>query len=277
MANALFERMLAEESKSKEIRLKFISVFFVIPPHQLCFITLMSNPFRFFVLFSLVILSSRTEAKQNPHYLAADTLQIDSVFYSPAQDTISPHIFMVTLTEGLDSMNATVNANVMFVARRGDCMLYWGDPHTAFLPDGRSGYIPPAYLETVEVPCFKFNFSAHSFTYEKIDELYQAALRTGMDLNELVQRIRKKDSEALLKFFELRYGVDGAAWEIYQSEFWRIVHLWSDEELAVFISGLPEEEKLEFCSKLVDSSFYDPDKYYPLHYPLTWKHIEATK
>ena len=237
----------------------------------------MKNPFRLLVLFSLVTFSPNAEAKQNPQYLEAATLQIDSVFYSPAQDTITPHIFMVTLIEGLDSMNATINGEVIFVARRGDNMLYWGYSHTAILPDGRAGYISPAHLEAVDVQCFKFNFSAHSFTYEKNNELLEVASRKGIDLNELVQRIRKKDREALLMFFELRYSVDGAAWEIYQGEFWRIIHLWNDEEIADFISTLTIDDKVDFCSKLVDTSYFDPDKYYSLHFPKTWKLIEATR
>lgn len=186
MDSALFERMLAEEKIQKGNSLKFISVFFVIPPHQLCFITLMSNPFRFFALFSLVILSPRTEAKQNPHYLAADTLQIDSVFYSNmAQDTIYPHTFSWwhwqrdwTVWMPLSMARLCLSQDAEFVCSIGAIHTRPSSPMVALVI-----YHLPIWKQ-VEVPCFKFNFSAHSFTYEKNDELYQAASRKGMDLND---------------------------------------------------------------------------------------------
>ena len=189
----------------------------------------------------------------------------------------SSNVFVAMLKPGLDNVNAIINDNTMFVATKGQLILYWDYSHTALIEDGRFGYIPPEQLKRVDTPYFKFNFSKRQFIYDKDYELYQSAQRTGADLNSLTKRIQNKDNNALLQFFKLREVVDGAAAEEFPNDFWALINLWTDKELSTFVTALKGSEKKDFCSLLIESSYCDPYKYYKLYYPLTLKQIEATK
>lgn len=195
---------------------------------------------------------------------------------STQQDT-SSEVFMAILKEGLEKVNATINDSTTFVATKGQLILYWKYPHTAQIADGRFGYISPEQLVRVDTPCFKFNFSKRQFIYGKGCELYQSAKRTGSDLNYLVKRIKYKDNNALLQFFRLHNVVDGASAEEFSEEFWALINLWSDKELSIFIKTLNESEKKDFCTLLVETSYFNPYKYYKLYYPLTLNKIKVTK
>ena len=216
------------------------------------------------------------DSVKNPLDTSAIVAQTISVGSSNLSDT-SSNVFVATLKDGFDSVNAKINGNTMFVATKGQLLLYWNDPHTAFVADGRFGYIPPEQLIRLDTPYFKFNFSKRKFTYDKDNELHQAAQRTDADLNALVKRIRSKDENALLQFFKLRDVVDGASAEEFPDVFWSLINLWTDEELSSFTSTLKGIEKKDFCSLLIESSYCNPYTYYKLYYPLTLKEIEATK
>jgi hypothetical protein len=43
----------------------------------------------------------------------------------------------------------------MFIATKRQLIFYWDYSHTAFISDGRFGYIPPEQLARVDTPCFK--------------------------------------------------------------------------------------------------------------------------
>jgi len=189
----------------------------------------------------------------------------------------SSDVFLTMLKPGLDNVKATINDSTMFIATKGQLILYWNKPHTAFISDGRFGYIPPEQLVRVNKPLFKFTFSKRNFTYDKDYELYQSAARTGADLNSLVKRIQNKDTTALLQFFRLRDIVDGASAEEFPDDFWTLINLWTDKELSSFISTLNKTEKKAFCELLIDSSYCDPYEYYKLYYPLTLQEINSTK
>ena len=189
----------------------------------------------------------------------------------------SSNVFVAMLKDGLDNVNAIINDSTMFVATKGQLILYWNDPHTALIADGRFGYIPSEQLKRVDSPYFKFNFSKRQFIYNKDYELYQAAERTGANLNSIVKRIQSKDNNALLQFFKLRDVVDGASAEEFHDEFWALINCWTDKELSTFITTLDGAEKKDFCSLLIESSYCDPYAYYKLYYPLTLKLIESTK
>jgi hypothetical protein len=189
----------------------------------------------------------------------------------------SSNVFVAMLNPGLDNVQAIVNDSTMFVARKGQLILYWNVPHTALIADGRSGYIPPEQLMRVDTPYFKFNFSKAQFNYDKDYELYQSAQLVGADLNSLIKKIQSKDTNALHQFFKLRDVVDGASAEEFPGDFWILINLWTDKELSSFITTLKEAEKKDFCSLLIESSYCDPYKYYKLYYPLTLKQIVASK
>ena len=195
---------------------------------------------------------------------------------SNQQDT-SSQVFMAVLKDGLDNVKAIINDSTMFVATKGQLILYWNDPHTAFIADGRYGYIPPEQLKRVDTSLFKFNFSKRQFVYDKDDELYQSAERTGADLNTLAKRIQNKESKALLQFFKLRDVVDGASAEEFPEDFWALINLWTDKELSTFITTLKGTEKKDFCLLLIESAYCNPNEYYKLYYPLTLQQIETIK
>lgn len=189
----------------------------------------------------------------------------------------SSNVFVAMLKPGLDSVKATINDSTMFIATKGQLILYWNNPHTAFIADGRFGYIPPEQLVRVNKPLFKFAFSKRKFSYDRDYELYQSAERTGTDLNSLVKRIRNKESAALLQFFRLKEVVDGASAEEFPDDFWALINLWTDKELSSFISTLNKSDKKAFCELLIESSYCNPYKYYKLYYPLTLQQINSTK
>ena len=189
----------------------------------------------------------------------------------------SSNVFVAILKPGLDSVEATINGSTMFVATKGQLILYWNYPHTAFVADGQFGYIPPEQLMRVNKPLFKFTFSNRKFIYDKGYELYQATERTGADLNSLVKRIQNKDNTALLQFFRLRDVVDGASAEEFPDDFWALINLWTDKELSSFISTLDKAETKTFCDLLIESSYCNPHQYYKLYYPLTLQQIKLTR
>ena len=189
----------------------------------------------------------------------------------------SSNVFVAILKPGLDNVKATLNDSTMFIATKGQQILYWNNPHTAFIADGRSGYIPPEQIIKVDKPCFKFNFSKRKFSYNSDYELYQSAERAGTDLNILVKEIQNKSSKALLQFFKLRDVVDGASAEEFQDNFWALINLWTDKELSSFILTLDNSDKKTFCELLIESSYYNPHEYYRLYYPSTLQQIEMIK
>jgi len=189
----------------------------------------------------------------------------------------SSNVFVAMLEPGLDSVKAIVNDSTMFVAAKGQLILYWNYPQTAFIADGRNGYIPPEKIQRVDTSYFKFNFSQHKFIYEKDYELWQSAQTSGVDLNSLVKRIQNKDNNALLQFFKLREVVDGASAEEFPYEFWALINLWTDNELSNFIRTLSVSDKKDFCFLLIESSYCDPYNYYKLYYPLTLNLIKGVK
>lgn len=193
-----------------------------------------------------------------------------------SQET-STNVFVVTLKPGLDNVKATINDSIMFKANKGQLMLYWNYPHTAFIADGRFGYIPPEKLIRVDTSCFKFNFSKRKFSYDSDYELYKTAERTGIDLNTLVKQIQNKNNKALLEFFRLRDVVDGASAEEFPDVFWALINLWTDKELSSFILTLDNSNKKAFCELLIESSYCNPYEYYRLYYPLTLQQIKMIK
>ncbi len=170
----------------------------------------------------------------------------------------SSNVFVAMLKPGLDNVKATINDSTMFVATKGQLILYWNDPHTAFIADGRFGYIPTDQLVRINKPLFKFTFSKRKFTYDKDYELCQSAERTGADLNFLVKRIQSKDNKALLQFFKLQDVVDGASAEEFPDDFWALINLWTDKELSSFILTLNKTDKIAFCKLLIESSYCNP-------------------
>jgi hypothetical protein len=191
-------------------------------------------------------------------------------------DTLT-NVFVAILKPGLDNVKATINDSTMFIASKGQLILYWNYPHTAFIADGRIGYIPPDQLIRVDTPCFKFNFSKRKLSYDRDYELYQSAERTGTDLNILVKQIQNKNNKALLQFFSLRDVVDGASAEAFPEVFWALINLWTDKELSSLILTLDNSDKKAFCELLIESSYCNPYEYYKRYYPLTLQQIKMIK
>jgi len=230
----------------------------------------------------LFLFSCQTTTKQADNSsIAVDSVHNNFDTTTKLEQTIvadtSSNIFVAMLKPGLDNVKATINDCTMFVATKGQLLLYWNNPHTAFIADGRFGYIPPEQLIRVDTPCFKFNFSKRQFRHEKDYELYQSSQSVGADLNSLIKRIQNKDNKALLQFFRLRDVVDGASAEEFPDDFWVLINLWTDKELSSFISTLDKSEKKAFCELLIESSYCNPFEYYKLYYPLTLQQINLIK
>jgi hypothetical protein len=232
--------------------------------------------------FFLFLVSCHTKTKQEDNSsIFIDSIQnnVDTTATHEQKiiEDTSSNVFVAMLKDGLDNVKATINDSTMFVATKGQLILYWNYPHTALIADGRFGYIPPELLVRIDTPCFKFNFSKRKFIYDKKYELYQSAKKVSLDLNSLAKRIQQKDSNALLQFFKLRKVVDGASAEEFPDNFWSLINLWSDKELSSFISTLDKLDKKAFCELLIESSYCDPYEYYKLYYPLTFQQINLTK
>ena len=194
----------------------------------------------------------------------------------PLWDT-SSYTSIVVLKEGIESANAITNDSTIFIAKKGQLMLYWSNSHTAIIADGRDGYVPPEKIKRVNTPYFKFTFTKESFIYNKENELYIASKKNGADINNLTKRINNKDNKALFQFFKLYGKLDGGAADEFMYDFWALINLWTDKELDTFISTLNNADKKDFCSLLIETAYCNPYDYYKLYYPLTLKQIKAIK
>ena len=186
------------------------------------------------------------------------------------------HSYMATLKDGLKKVNATINDSIIFSVSKGELFFYEQNSEEAWLPDGRIAYIPLEKVKHVDTPLFKFNFQKWDFHKEKDYELLELANSKNIALNSLINKIRNKNSHALMQFFNLRNYVDGAAAEEYSTDFWALINLWNDTELMNFINTLKINKKKEFCKLLLNSTpFENPEEYYKLYYPSTLKLING--
>lgn len=183
--------------------------------------------------------------------------------------------FIATLKDGIDEANATINDRIIFKATKGQLFLYENNSENAWIADGRSGYIPADQIVKVDTPYFKFNFSKWGFIKDKGYELAIAAKRKRINLNSLIQKIRLKEQKALKKFLYLQNGIDGAAAEEYDYDFWALINLWTDNELKKFIGSLTLTDALEFGNILITRAPFDNmTKYYERYYPKTLDKIK---
>jgi len=190
----------------------------------------------------------------------------------------SYHNFIAVLKNGVDSANATVNDQVIFVVRKGQQFLYENYSNNAWIADGRSAYIPPDQIKQVDTSYFKFTFSKWGFIKEKDYELYEAAKRENLDLNSIFKKIQAKNGKAMIQLFNLRNSVDGASAEEFPFDFWALINLWTDKELSSFVKTLKGPTKKDFCKLLIDTTPLDkPEEYFRLYYPKTLIEIHIGK
>jgi hypothetical protein len=179
-------------------------------------------------------------------------------------------IFVATLKDGIDEADATINDSIIFKATKGQLIIYENYSQIAWIADGRSAYISPDQIVKVDTPYFKFNFSKWDFIKTQDYELLIAAKRKNIDLNSLIQKIRRKNKSALKEFLHLQDVIDGAAAEEYYYDFWALVSVWTDKELKDFITSLNIQDGLEFGDILINRApLGNGAEYYHMYYPKT--------
>ena len=190
------------------------------------------------------------------------------------------YTFLAMLKPGLIEKEAIINDQVVFVVKQGQQILYNEYAHTAYIADGRNGYIPIDDLIRIDTSYFKFNFSKTNFNLSDKNILVRLSKEEGVDINALTQGVINKNSDSLLKLFELRYSFD-ASTEVYYTHFWSLLNLWSDDELSDFISNLSFEDKKSFCSYItnyhVTFPIENPMEYYRIFYPKTFRILNDMK
>jgi hypothetical protein len=206
-----------------------------------------------------------TRAEQVPGLTAA--AQADSSWGS----------YIAVLKDGIDQVNATIGDSNVFVATKGQQFLYENNSHSAWIADGRCAYIPPEQVKRADVPYFKFSFSRWNFIKNENYELSMVARQINIDLNSLIKKIQHKDNQAMLRFFNMRKYVNGAAAAEYSFDLWALINLWTDQELSALLQSLREKEKNEFCHLLMNiTPFEQPEEYFKLYYPNTLAQINQS-
>jgi len=189
--------------------------------------------------------------------------------------------YIAILQSGIKQKEAIINDKIVFTVKSGQLILYNDYAHTAWISDGRYGYIPPDDLVKVDTFYFKFDFSEKDFTLDSENELLIATKRQGIDINKITYNVTRKDSKTLFDLFILRDKFDGAAAEIYPHHFWTLLTLWNDKEIADFIINLSLINRKKFVDYISDSYVTFPIEkpliYYELYYPETFELIKKYK
>ena len=226
--------------------------------------------------FSTLVSCSNSVDKEKQSILVnADTTKLKTATVTN-NDTISTDTYVARLKDGIEKADATINDSTIFVAPKGLLFIYENYSQNAWIADGRSAYIPLDQVIKVDTPYFKFNFSKWNFIKSQDYELVIAAKRKNIDLNSLIQKIRRKDKNALKEFLHLQDVIDGAAAEEYYYDFWALVNLWTDKELKDFITSLNIQDGLEFGDILINRTpLGKGTEYYHRYYPKTFEKIKT--
>jgi hypothetical protein len=238
------------------------------------------KPKIFIVLTIFAFASCQLSSDQNnqPNSPTSDTTKTFSLTKPSNQNYTTTGTFVAKLKDGIEETNAIVNDSTIFKAKKGQLFVYENYSHNAWIADGRSAFIPPEQIVKADTPYFKFNFSKWSFVKDSDYKLTQAGRRAGVDLNDLLQKARKKNSEALRTFIKLHDKVDGAASEEFYYDFWAMINIWTDSELSAFAKSLNKADKKEFAGLLFDTGpLSNVINYYQLYYPMTLREIKAAE
>ncbi len=189
------------------------------------------------------------------------------------------NIIMAKL-KGINDCEMFLNNTVVGIIKSTDSFIYDQEGHTAYLQNGKSGYISPEKIEKINMPYFKFLYSIDDFKVNNDDLLFEHFAKKGNDLKKLLESIiLKKDEFAIRTFFQLKNSMDGEAAECYSYLFWKIINFWSDDELFNFLDKQVIEFKKEFCNYMimpyVTWPIVDYKQYYKLYFPKTWQIIKS--
>lgn len=224
---------------------------------------------------TLISCSGSADKEKQSVLMNADTTKPKTTIVTN-NDSISTDTYVARLKDGIEKVEATINDSTIFIATKGLLFIYENYSNNAWIADGRSAYIPPDQVMKVDTPYFKFNFSKWDFIKSQDYELVIAAKRKNIDLNSLIQKIRRKDKIALKEFLHLQNVIDGAAAEEYYYDFWALTNLWTDEELQDFITSLKLHDGLEFGDILINRApLSNGTEYYRRYYPKTFEKIKT--
>lgn len=225
--------------------------------------------------FLTLVACSNSNDKEKQRFTNVDTTKPKTATVTK-KDTISTDTYVAKLKDGIEKVDATINDRTIFIATKGLLFIYENYSYNAWIADGRSAYIPPDQVVKVDTPYFKFNFSKWGFVKSNDYELLIAAKRKKVDLNSLIQKIRRKDKSALKEFLHLQDVIDGAAAEEYYYDFWALTNLWTDNELQDFITSLNLQDGLEFGDILINRApLGKGTEYYRSYYPKTFEKIKT--
>jgi hypothetical protein len=189
--------------------------------------------------------------------------------------------YLAILRPEIKQKEATINNKIAFTATSGQLILYNNYAQTAWIADGRYGYIPPDDLIKVDTFYFKFDFSKKDFTLNSENELLIATKKQGVDIIKITNNVIKNNSNALYDLFLLRDSFDGAAAEKFPNHMWSLLMTWNDKSIADFIINLKVKDRKNFVDYIIDSNVTFPIEkpliYYELFYPKTFELINKYK
>lgn len=191
------------------------------------------------------------------------------------------HTYLAVLRPDLNQKEATVNDQHIYTAKAGQLILYNDYAHTAWIADGRVGYIPPDDLVKVDTFYFRFDFSKKEFQLDLENDLLETTKKRGIDINKITNAILGMDSVALYDLFLLRDSFDGASAEIFPYHFWSLLMTWNDQSIADFLIDLKIKDRKHFVDYIIDNKVTFPIEkpliYYELYYPKTFGLINQYK
>jgi hypothetical protein len=194
---------------------------------------------------------------------------------------ILEYTYLAMLRPEIKLKEATINDQEVYTAQAGQLILYNDYAHTAWIADGRYGYIPPEDLVKIDTFYFRFDFSKKDFQLDSKNDLFEINKKRGIDINKITDSVLNIDLDALYNLFLLRNSFDGASAEIFPHHFWSLLMTWNDKNIADFITNLKVKDKKQFVEYITDNDVTFPIErpliYYELYYPKTFELIKKYK
>lgn len=186
---------------------------------------------------------------------------------------------IATLNDSINSWDLLVNDQPYHTIQSGDFFYYYPKIKTACSINRKIGIIPTDKIQIIDsLNYLKFEFIPRDLEFKEHHEDLICAKKNGIDYINLVKKAINKDGHALKEILKLESFVDGAATEYFSSRFWKIIHFWSDEELAQLLKNDKTHFKNNF-TKFMKNEFYtgftdtEIKEYLTLFYPKTLKLI----
>ncbi len=77
-------------------------------------------------------------------------------------------------------------------------------------------------------------------------------MKKKIDFRNLIELILQFDAKAFKEYVSVGSKVDGAAIEIYESLFWKLLNDWNDADLSKMLKGMDTSSRKAFIDLMID-------------------------